>query len=178
MIPPLMAKRKSGPNKPGSSSSRPWKSKIYLDVLRETGEAALARQEAGCCYNTVINARRRTKGFRDAEEEALRAYRATIGREIHRRGVEGVDKPIYHLGQVVGWVKDYSDRLLIEHARRHIKEYREKISIDQKTQGSLTVDLADLKQLSPESRDDLERILERERDRGEEGDGDREESEE
>lgn len=161
----VAAKKKTrGTNRPGTSGGifTEAKRKTYLDVLRETGEAALARDEVGVCHTTVANARRKVADFRPLEEESLRQYRAKIGAEIHRRGITGVKEPVYHLGKVVGWILKYSDRLLIEHARRHVEEYREKIKVDQTTTGTLAVGLADLKALSPESREDLRRILERE----------------
>lgn len=152
-----------GPNKAGNSSSKFTASRRekYLAILRDTGEPATARDEVGICYGTIVEHRRKTPGFRDDEEESLRQYRATIGKEIHRRAIEGVDEPVFYLGEVAGYVRKYSDRLLIEHAKRHVPEYREKIKIDQT--GTLTVGMADLGSLSEESRNDLRRILEREK---------------
>lgn len=162
----MAAKRPRGSHKAGTNGT-PFTQKRrerYLAVLEETGIKVVARREVGVSDTTVRNHRQRTEGFREAEEEALRMYRAGIEREIHRRGIDGVDEPIYWQGAVVGWVKRYSDRLLELHAKRHIPEYRTQVKVDQ-TNVNAELPLKDLARLSPESRRELRSILERERDR-------------
>lgn len=152
---------KNGAGVNGTAFTAPRKER-YCEVLLETGEHVLARKEVGVSRATVNNHRRKYPEFAEREEEALRLYRASLSKEIHRRGVEGVVKDIYWQGQVVGQEIVYSDRLLLEHARRHMPEYRERLSVDQKTEHSGFVGLGALQELSPESQDDLRRILQRE----------------
>ena len=81
--------------------------------------------------------------------------------------MEGWDEPVFGsqgpgtgVG-VVGWVRKYSDRLLIEQAKKHDKRYNHTQRIEQQ----LTVEnkpSLELEKLSPESRADLRKILERE----------------
>jgi hypothetical protein len=151
-----------GKNKSGTVSSRftPKRRQHYLDVLQETGEPALARQEVGFTYETIRQHRLKNPDFEEAEEEALRIYRAKLAQEVHRRGVEGVQEPIYWNGMVVGWVTKYSDRLLELHIKRHNPEYRDKFTVKQEHSGAVGL-LTDLSGLPKEIRDDLEVVLEK-----------------
>lgn len=135
---------------------RPERRATYLSVLQATGEKVLARAEVGVHGWTVSKLRESDPKFREAEEEAMRLYRAGIAEEIHRRAIDGVKEPIYWQGKVVGWIVRYSDTLLKFHAKRHIPEYRDSLKIDQKTAVSGSVDLRDLRDLPPEEREILE----------------------
>jgi len=137
---------------------------IYLAALETTGIKITARREAGVTDTTVRNHRRKTEGFKEAEAEATRAYRARIEAEIHRRGIEGVEEPIYWQGEVVGHVIKYSDKLLELHAKRHIPEYRTQVKVDQTTVHA-ELPFKELESMSPESQRQLREILERERGR-------------
>lgn len=155
-------KQTRGKNKAGTASSRftPKRQEHYLAVLEETGEPALARHEVGFTYETIRQHRMKNPGFEEAEEEALRIYRAKLAQEVHRRGVEGVQEPIYWNGMVVGWVTKYSDRLLELHIKRHNPEYRDKFTVKQEHSGAVGL-LADLSGLPKDIRNDLEVMLEK-----------------
>jgi argininosuccinate synthase len=47
--------------------------------------------------------------FEDAHEEAIQRMEA----EARRRAVEGVMKPVFYKGEIVGYVNEYSDNLLM-----------------------------------------------------------------
>jgi len=138
----------------------------YLRVLKESGERTLARAAVGVSERTVTKHRCEDSIFRDAEDEARRQHAAIYSQEMIRRGVTGIQKPVYGSlgGQgagvgVVGWVTEYSDRLLMEQARRHEAEYTPKTKVETVNISSTAIGLGDL---SPESQEDLRRILERE----------------
>jgi hypothetical protein len=148
------------------STFTPARRNRYLAVVRRTGEKILARIDVGVSRTTVNNARTKDHQFRDAEDEALREHAAIYSQEMRRRGVEGVDKPVFgSIGGenggtgIVGYVKEYSDRLLLEQARRFESAYTPKTKVEQTTVSAEALGLADL---SPESQEDLQRILERE----------------
>jgi len=148
----------------------PERRALYLRVLEETGEKTLARHEAGVSVKVISWLRGKDPEFHDAEHEALRMYRAKhIASEIHRRAVVGTVREIYYNGVVVGHERVYSDALLKFHAQRHIAEYRDRLRVDQNTTTKHVVSLEQIEaSLSPESRADLRRILEREAARAEE----------
>lgn len=144
----------------------PKRKNEYLRVLKETGERAFARASVGVSERAVTRHRSEDPVFREAEDEARRQHAAIYGLEMIRRGVTGIQKPVYgHTGGqgggtgVVGWVTEYSDRLLMEQARRHEGEYTPKTKVETTNISSPALGLGDL---SPESQDDLRRILERE----------------
>jgi len=155
-------KQTRGKNKAGTTSSRftAKRQQLYLDAIEEHGEPALARQEVGFTYETIRQHRLKNPEFAEAEEEALRIYRAKLAKEVHRRGVEGVQEPIYWNGMVVGWITKYSDRLLELHIKRHNPEYRDKFTVKQEHSGAVGL-LADLSGLPKGIRDDLETMLEK-----------------
>lgn len=139
----------------------------YCNTLRASGEAALARRDANISQHTLSYHLRKDPQFRDDVEEAMRLYCAeNIGQEIHRRGVVGVRKALYWRGNVVGYMVEPSDRLLLAHAKRHMPEYRDQISIDQKVETkNADLSLDDLQDLSPESLELLKQIVENEKKR-------------
>jgi hypothetical protein len=54
-----------------------------------------------------------------------------IRAEIHRRGVDGVKRAIYHDGRVVGHKKEYSDQLLMFLAKSRMpQEFGDKQTVD------------------------------------------------
>lgn len=145
----------------------PARKKAYLDSLAKHGETVLARVEVGISKRTEERHRAEDPLFRDAMDEALRKYGAVVSKEIHRRGIEGVQEPVYgNIGGqgggtgVIGWVTRYSDRLLLTQAQRFQADYTPKQKVEHT--GSIKSEGLGLEDLSPESQDDLRRILERE----------------
>lgn len=65
--------------------------------------------------------------FNDAREESTDILEA----EARRRGLEGVDEPVFHQGKVCGVVRKYSDRLLENQLKANRPEkYRERTQTD------------------------------------------------
>lgn len=146
----------------------PKRKNRFITVLRETGEPALAAADVRVNLRTAQDHRHKDDLFRDAWDEALRQHAGIYAKEMKRRGVEGWDEPVFgSQGKdagtgIVGWVRKYSDRLLIEQARKHDPGYTQTQKVEQtvKTEGGAAG--LNLDSLSPESRADLRRILERE----------------
>ena len=146
-------KRPRGPTRPGLSGTPFVGERVerYLEVLRATGEKVLARHEVGVGNQAVDRRRLAHPEFRENEEEALRLYRAeTIVAEIQRRGITGVEEPVYWQGQVVGFKVAYSDKCLLALAKYQIEGFRDSVKIDQKTEVTTTLTLADMKELPPD----------------------------
>ncbi|RKZ20174.1 hypothetical protein DRQ50_00010 [bacterium] len=66
-------------------------------------------------------------------------YRENIEEEIKRRAMDGVDTPVFYKGELVATQKQYSDRLLELHAKRHIGAYRDKHTVDHNVTGGVLV---------------------------------------
>lgn len=143
--------------------------KEYCDILRATGQATTARVRVGISAMTE-------KAHRDKDPEYAADVKTAMGlfreeyveAEIKRRGIEGVDVPVYGNNSdgekvIIGWHKKYSDPLLLAFAKRHMKEeYGDRVRVEQKVSGSLAIKEIGLDKLSRDSRDDLRKILERE----------------
>jgi len=153
----------------------PARKNAFLDIIREKGLTSAACAEIGLSPCTVSRHRSEDPQFRDAMDEAFRQHGASLIREAHRRGVEGVSKPIYGSqgpGQgsgVVGWVQEYSDRLLLELLRKYDPDFRPATAKVEVTT-NVSAPKGDsnglsLEDLSPESQEDLLRIIEREKSR-------------
>ena len=94
----------------------------FLEAFREICIVTTAAKMAGMCAKTVYNIRDRDPVFRAAMEEVEYEVQDKIETEIRRRAMEGVDKPIFYQGKVVGTVKEYSDRLIELLAKGHMKD--------------------------------------------------------
>jgi hypothetical protein len=145
----------------------PVRKNHWLRVVRESGEEALASAEVGVSRSTIRDHLASDPLFREARDEAFRQHASLYAKEMKRRGLDGYQEPVFGsqgpgsgVG-IVGWVTRYSDRLLLEQARRFNKEYTPIQKVEQTTtlKGSPTLGLD---RLAPESREDLRRILERE----------------
>lgn len=130
----------------------------YIDALRTDGEANFARIEVGVSDETVAAHRKKDAEFDAACEDALHTYRKRFIDELVRRGVDGVEKPVFHNGEVVGHVTEYSDRLLLEHLKVVDRRYREKLQLEVQTH--IQTSNLQLDKLQPESRLLVQQILE------------------
>ena len=58
-------------------------------------------------------------------EAASLRYQETLDAEIDRRGVEGIEKPVFYKGKEVARVKEYSDNLLMFRRKKLDPSYRD-----------------------------------------------------
>jgi len=91
------------------------KKKIFLDVLARTGQVKLAAQAAGWTNSSwpYVIRKKDEKFAQDWDDAEAAAVHEVLEPEAMRRAVEGVKKPIYYKGQLVGEELVYSDSLLI-----------------------------------------------------------------
>lgn len=112
----------------------------FLEEYARLGNVTFAARLAGVDPSTVRAARARQVGFAVRMKAAEYGYCDRIRLEIHRRAVEGVEKPVF--GTVVdangnrvtgrvGEIREYSDRMLeLEAKARMPEEYGERLRID------------------------------------------------
>lgn len=114
---------------------------LFLKRLSETGRLMASCQDAGIPWGAMDRARKQDRKLAADCEEAMEIYKDTLRAEIHRRGVEGVPKPIYYKGARIdqGESVEYSDRLLEMLTKRHCPEFREKVSVDHNVSGGVLV---------------------------------------
>jgi hypothetical protein len=85
---------------------------LFLTALR-SGESVLgACALVGVSNRTAYNHRDRDPCFARDWGLAVRMHRAPLELAAYRRGVEGIEEPVYHRGKQVGTRRLYSDALL------------------------------------------------------------------
>ena len=103
----------------------------FLEALAESGNVKLSCQAAGVGRRTAYDHRAKDAAFASAWADAMEEAADLLEQEAVRRAVEGVDKPVYQGGRMVGIVKEYSDTLLIfllKGARPN--KYRDNVKVD------------------------------------------------
>ena len=91
----------------------------FLDVLREVGIVRDACRVAGVGRSTAYEHRREDPAFAAAWDEAVEDALDLAERELLRRGRDGVDKPVYQGGQMVGTIREFSDTALLAYLNAH-----------------------------------------------------------
>jgi len=130
----------------------------YCKELAKSGEHARAREKVGVCGKTVDKHRLKFPEFDKLVEEAMESYRASLAAEIHRRGVDGWEEPVFQGGIEVGKKQRFSDALLLAQAKRHMPdEYGDRLRVEQTKRLELAISV---EQLQPESRRLMRKIIE------------------
>jgi len=134
----------------------------FLDELSRHGIVGEAAKRASLhshhgCIQTFYRERKANPEFARQWEEALEMARHTVEYELHRRAVEGIDEPIYYMGEKVGSVKKYSDQLLLARIRKLDPTYRETQKIEHG--GAIDVKPIGLEQLDGRQRALLRELL-------------------
>ncbi|HHW41269.1 MAG TPA: hypothetical protein GXX19_08995 [Syntrophomonadaceae bacterium] len=89
------------------------KQRAFLAAYAETGNitrAAELSKTARVMHYTWLE---KSEAYRQAFAEAEEMAADRLEQEARRRAIEGVQKPVFHKGQVCGTVTEYSDTLLI-----------------------------------------------------------------
>jgi hypothetical protein len=91
----------------------------FLKSLREHGVFMAAARDASPNCSTIAGPSQSFKDlmarddvFRQEVEAAIEEANAKVELEIHRRAVEGYEEPVFYMGEVVGSIRKWSDRLL------------------------------------------------------------------
>ena len=131
-----------------------WRDR-FLDALRVKGNVRESCAVANISRAVAYEARATDEAFAAAWANALDEAADVMEAEAWRRGVEGVDEPVY--GRVgkdrdgeIGTVRKYSDSMLALLLKAHKPEkYRERH--EHKLDGSITVKGYTTKEVSPDA---------------------------
>src|SRR5712692_5557284 len=85
----------------------PEKQSAFLKLLREGRTVEGAARAVAIHRSTLYRFRERSGEFKRAWEEAWEAGIEALEDELRRRGFEGVEKPVFHSGVVVGTVREF-----------------------------------------------------------------------
>jgi hypothetical protein len=111
----------------------------FLLFLSRSGQLVSSAAQAGVSSQTVRNHREADPEFDTLVEDAISRYRDSVDAEIKRRGIDGIEEPVFYQGVVVGWLRRYSDALALAHAKAHDPRYRERTQLDVKHSGGVMV---------------------------------------
>lgn len=102
----------------GQTPKKDWRI-VFLNELAQTGSVVTAAKKAGRARATVYEYRHAEPDFAAAWDEAVKVADELMEAEARRRAVEGTLKPVFHRGEIVGKVREYSDTLLIFLLKAH-----------------------------------------------------------
>ena len=99
--------------KPSAPVGKPAWREVFLQKFAERANVSKACRAAGVARNTVYEERKAdpvfAKLFKIARAEAVER----LEEEAWRRAHDGVEKPVYQQGVLVGHIPEYSDTMLI-----------------------------------------------------------------
>jgi hypothetical protein len=130
----------------------------FLAQLAESGNVRRACRAIGRHPATLYKYRQRDPAFAALWDETVAVAMDTVLEpEAVRRAVEGIEKPVYHLGEQVGTVREYSDTLLIFLLKGGKPDkYKERREVFHR--GTIAL-LQKLEQISAMTPDELENFL-------------------
>lgn len=115
------------------------KKERFLQFYAQCGRQVAAARAADVHPATVREHVKKDPEFKAQYDEAYSEYCESLEAEIERRGKDGVLQPIFHKGILVGHQREYSDTLILAHAKRHIPEYRDRHQVDVQHSGGVLV---------------------------------------
>jgi len=104
---------------------------MFLLHLERLGSFQGAADEVGNSISTVYHHRRTNPDFAQACEEALERFRQSLVSEAVRRGVHGVERPVFQQGKFAGVEVVYSDRLLEILLKAKLVEFKDSVKVEQ-----------------------------------------------
>jgi hypothetical protein len=139
----------------------PQRERVILAELAKGATIAEAAAAAGVGRRTAIEWRDQDPDFKAAWEDAYETGVDLLEAEARRRARDGVEKPIYQGGKLVGYTQEYSDSILALVLQAKRKEYRRKVALggDEDAPPIRSESTLNLAALTPEQRDQLRAIL-------------------
>jgi len=116
----------------------------FLDALAETANVTASAAIAGIHRDTAYDHRNRDEEFRAAWESALDQAVDALEAEARRRALDGTRKPVFYRGKRAGFVREYSDTLMIFLLKAHRpNKFRERVSTEHSGEVKVVVEYAD-----------------------------------
>jgi len=102
----------------------------YLTALAEEGTIAAGLKRAAITRARLFEWREHIPNWDLREQQSKDDFADRVEQEAIRRGVEGVEVPVYQAGKLIGYRTEYSDPLLILVLRAvRPDRYREKLDV-------------------------------------------------
>lgn len=98
----------------------------FLGEVERTGAIFKSCRSAEISHQAMDDRRKRDGDFDQAVIAARAMHAEHLEKEAYRRGVEGVDEPVFQNGELVGHKRKYSDVLLLARLKKFDPGYRDK----------------------------------------------------
>lgn len=108
----------------------------FLSDLEETGNITKSCVRIGIKRITVYKRAENNEEFAKALKAAHQTGLARLEDVAVQRATEGVDKPVFFQGEIVGFTREYSDQLLQFLLKGNMKKYREAAKEEETPRGS------------------------------------------
>ena len=119
----------------------PQKDGKFLATLAKTADVTVSAKAAGYSRRSVYEWREIDDTWRGNWEAAWHRGVDAMEEEARRRAIDGVNKAVYHKGQIVGYEKVYSDNLLMFMLKaRRPERFRENSSVEYSGKGGAALD--------------------------------------
>jgi hypothetical protein len=103
--------------------------RLFLGALSKGASVSAAAAVAKVDRRTVYKWREKAADFAEEWDDQVEVGTDVLEDEARRRAVQGVRKPVYQGGQLVGHVQEYSDHLLTILLRgRRPEKFRERLT--------------------------------------------------
>lgn len=127
---------------------------IYLEALKELhGREFEAMRAAGLSRVQLMMYREENPEFEEMEQDILKEVGDVVRAEVWRRAIDGIDKAVYHKGEMIDTEKKYSDTLLAMLAKAHCKEFANKVEVGNADNGPLKIEIVDFSHLRKKTED-------------------------
>jgi hypothetical protein len=116
--------------------------KVLVNILNHVvnyGIIAHACISQGVSYRQFGDLCKAFPALQALKDEAKDLYRDKVSRAVHNRAIDGWLEPVFYKGELIGYIRKFSDRMLELQAKRYIPEYRDKAAVDLSVAGGVLV---------------------------------------
>ncbi len=139
----------------GRTVRTPQKRGKFLAELRRHGNVTLAANSIGAAHMTIYDWRNADAEFKIEWDDALIQYSTILEAEADRRAVEGLTQAVYYKGEVVGYIQEYSDNLLMFRLKKLNPAYKDRLQVSGDADNPLVIARA----MTPEQRSARREVL-------------------
>lgn len=105
------------------------KDEKFFTALAGGEPVSAAAQQVGYTRTSVYEWRQADEEFAARWAEAIEIAIERLEAEADRRGVDGVEKPVFYRGKQCGTIREYSDTLLMFRLKRLDPRYRDRFDL-------------------------------------------------
>lgn len=102
----------------------------FLATLQETANVSASCKAINIGRTTAYEWKAADLEFSRAWDQALESGLDALEAEARRRAFEGIEEPVFYRGQVCGYVRKYSDSLIMFLLKAYRHQFRDRVQVD------------------------------------------------